>query len=154
MEEVNLVQKWIDTDKKLYDTLVAIQNEDDDKRKQAELVFLRVPKMYNLPVFTEDNEDDKFLSSVYEQLALLNYLEPEGDIRGRVLSSIFHVKEDYLVDMKLVYKKQFNNEKPPANFSGIGYKGNGIDVLPVFVMEGQSWFDLGCNYFTKEIDLI
>lgn len=56
--------------------------------------------------------------------------------------------------MELFYNKQFDDKELLVNFLEIGYKGNAIDVLPVFVMEEQSWFDLGCNYFTKEIDLI
>ncbi len=154
MEEHNLIQKWIDTDKRLFDTLVDIQNTEKNETKQAELAFLRIPKMYGLPTFPEDNEDGEFLSSVYEQLGLLNYLEPEEDIRGHVLSAIFYVKENYLVGINFVYQKKFNNEEPPSHFTGIGYKGDSIDVLPVFVMKGQSWFDLGCKYFTKEVDMI
>lgn len=154
MEEENLVQNWIDTDKMLFDTLVEIQNIEENDRKQAELAFQRISKMYNLPLYPEDNENGKFLSSVYETLALLNYLEPDGDIRGHVLSSIFNVKEGYVIDMSLVYQKKFNNEEAPADFIGIGYKGEVVDVLPIFVMKEQSWFDLGCKYFTKEIDLI
>lgn len=152
MEEENLVQKWIDTDKKLFETLVEIQNLERDEHKQAELAFFKIPKMYNLPTFPEDNEDSKFLSSVYEQLGFLNYLEPDGDIRGHVLSAIFYVKENYLIDMNFVYQKKINNEEPPIDFKGMGYKGDNIKVLPVFVMKGQSWFELGCKYFVKRED--
>lgn len=56
--------------------------------------------------------------------------------------------------MELFYNKQFDDKKLLVNFLEIGYKGNGIGVLPVFVTEGKSWFDLGYNYFTKEINLI
>ncbi|MGG8498137.1 hypothetical protein ACQY1Q_17180 [Tenacibaculum sp. TC6] len=152
MEEENLIEKWVYTDKKLYDTLLEIQEKGGSDLEQAESIFLRVPKMYNLPVFPEDNEDDKFVSSIYEQLALLNYLEVEDNIGGNVLSSIFFIKENYLVDMELVYYKKFGSKEPPANFLGIGYKRKGIDDLPIFVMKGEDWVDLGCKYFTIKVD--
>lgn len=92
MEDENLVQKWIDSDKRLSDTLVEIENEEVSEIKQAEIAFNKIPKMYGLPSFPEDNEDEKFHSSVYEQLGLLNFLEPESQIKGKVLSSIFFIK--------------------------------------------------------------
>lgn len=56
--------------------------------------------------------------------------------------------------MDFVYIKQFGTEEPPVDFLGIGYKGNGVAVTPVFVMKGESWFDLGCKYFTKIVDIL
>lgn len=154
MEEENLVQNWIDTDKKLYDVLVEIQSSVKDEKEQAELAFYRISEIYQLPKMPEDNEEELFHSTVYEQLALLNFMEPQDNIKARVLTSLFFVKENYVVGMNFVYEKKFGNNEPPSNFVGIGYKGDIPYVVPVFVMKGQSWYELGCKYFTKEVDII
>lgn len=151
MQQANLIQEWVNSDKKLYDILVEIQREEKDVKKQASLALHKIPKMYGLPTFPEDNENDDFPSSVYEILGFHNFLEPDGDIRGHVLSSIFYVKEGYEIDMSLVFQKKFGSGTPPEDFTGIGYKGEGIEASIVFVMKNQSWYDLECKYFIKKI---
>lgn len=35
---------------------------------------------------------------------------------------------------------------------GLGFRNTGSRVELVFVKYGESWVDLGCRYFTREID--
>jgi hypothetical protein len=146
------VHKWLEIDKKLSNKLVEIQNSTNDKLKQAEMAFWEISEMYNLPKLPGDNEEAKAYCTVYEQLAFLNFLEPDVDLRGHVLSAIFYVKNDFIIDINDVFQKQFGNSDSLKILTGIGYREFSVDVKPIFVMKDENWLDKGCKYFTKPID--
>jgi len=54
--------------------------------------------------------------------------------------------------MRFVYDKYSSEGGDPKKIFGIGYRNEGVKVELVFVKKGESWFDLGCKYFTREID--
>lgn len=152
--EINPVQNWVENDKKLADVLVEIQQMPISINEQAEVTFHKISEMYNAPKLPEDieeSETDEMIEAtcVYEQLGLLKYMEPETDLRGHVLSAIFFVKNDYRVDLELVYKKEFGNIVP-KNVC-IGFKGDNTNVEIMFVKQGDNWLDLECKMFIKSV---
>ena len=95
--------------------------------------------------------DDETNSCVYEQLGILKYLEPEEDLRGQVLTAIYFLKFDYRTDAAFIFEKYPSINKD--EIAGIGFKGENSKVELVLVKKGQSWFDLGCTYFTRYEEL-
>jgi len=125
---------------------------DKSPEEQAGFAFDRLCEIYDLPKMPEDLEryesyyekngiDDP--RSVFEEHTLLKFLEPNDDPRGLVLSSIYHVKNNFGVDYINVAEKEYGNEIPEN--CQIGIKGDGLNGQVIFPeKEGKSWFDLGC----------
>ncbi|MDX1286185.1 MAG: hypothetical protein R3182_14280, partial [Draconibacterium sp.] len=146
-------------DKKLYDLLVEIQSMEKSENEQAEIAFNRLCELYDLPKMPNDTEkyesyyeDNNILNprSVFEEHALLKFMEPNDDPRGIVLSAVYHVKNNVGVDYQDIALKEFG-KKIPKDLQ-IGIQGSGINGIVVFPhKEGKSWFDLGCIVNTKLI---
>lgn len=155
MEE-NLVQNWIDTDKKLYDLIMEIESTGKSFPEQAELAFEKLSKVYNIPRMPTDISDEEFEDdeefddvtdprSLFEEHALIKYLAGEDeDPRSVVLSAAFHLLNDYRVDLFQVAEKEFGEDIPEK--CKIGIKGDGFSGEVVFPQkESKSWFELGCK---------
>ncbi len=155
--EIDPLQEWINTDKKLSSILVEIQEMPISVEEQAEVAFHRISEAYNIPKTpqntdfeNEDNDEEEIEpTSVYQHLGLIRYLEPDDDPRGLVLSAIFFAKENLEVDYDLVFAKAQNEGFIKEEITGIGFLGKNYNVKIVFVKNTESWFDLGCTFFIK-----
>ena len=155
----NLIEKWINEDKQLYDLVVEIQSMDKSEIEQAEIAFIRLCELYDLPKMPVDTKryesyyDENDISnprSVFEEHALIKFMDPNNDPRGMVLSAVYNVKNNVGVDYNHVAEIEFENEIPKD--LQIGIKGNGIDGTVLFPQkEGKSWVDLGCIVLNKLI---
>ena len=153
------IQEWIDSDTTLSNLLLEIEKMSDSIKEQAEIAFHKVSEVYKVAKLPEDNDCDDYedqdeleyteKTSVYEQLGLLKYLEPNEDLRGLVLSAIYFVKNGYTTDIDEVMLKKFGENIP--NDVSVGFKGDNTNVEIVFILQGQNWVDLGCKMFTKYI---
>jgi len=154
------IQDWINSEKDLANLLIEIEKMSDSFKEQAEITFNKVCEIYKLPKLPQDivdneeyetQEEDKYEgeTSVYEQLGLLKYLMPNEDLRGLVLNAIYFVKNGYVTDIEEVMLKKFGDNIPDE--VGFGFRGENTDVEIVFVLQGESWFDLGCKMFTKYV---
>lgn len=151
------ITEWINSDTQLYNCIIDIESKYQSHDEQAEAAFHKISELFNVPknpedIIEEEENEDEFeeyveQTSVYEQLGLLKYLQPNEDLRGLVLTAIYFVKNGYITDIDEVISKKFGNNIPDD--VGIGFKGDNTNVEIVFVTKGQSWFDLGCKMFTK-----
>ena len=148
---MNLIEKWINTDKKLYNLITEIESLDISLVEKAEIAFEKLAKLYNIPRMPEDirNEEDENKISLFEEHALIKFMADENeDPRGMVLSAAFHLLNDYRVDLFQVAEKGFGGRIPEA--CKIGIRGEGYYGEVVFPQkEAQSWFDLGCVVITQ-----
>ena len=153
----NEIQKWIEEDSELSNMLVEIQKNSLAIEDQAKEAFIKVTELYNLPLMPGDKERyaEEYekrgifnARSVFEEHTILNFLDPEDDPRGRVLSAIFHVQKDLQVDYRYVAEKQFGKEIPKDLL--IGIRGEGLKGEIVFpLLEGKTWTELGCMVCAK-----
>ncbi len=146
------LQEWIEKDPKLSALLVEIQEKPISIVKQAELAYHEIPKLIGIPKdnFDENYDPEESVSefgndSLYQQLGYINYMNPNADPRGRVLTAAYLVKHNVTVELKDVLQK-FKQECN-KNCVGIGFVGESIAVKLVFVQENESWFDLGCKMY-------
>ncbi|WP_412468546.1 hypothetical protein [Pedobacter sp. KLB.chiD] len=148
-------EQWIQNDQKLNDLLVKIQSTEKPPLQQAEMAFNELSNLYDLPKMPEDL--DRYEAyyesngitdprSVYEEAALIKFLEPNDDPRGIVLLAVYHVKHAIGVDLLDVFKK--NSKRLPGN-PKLGIKGEGINTSIVFIKENDSWHDLDCKVVLK-----
>ena len=148
----NLIEKWIYSDKKLYNLIAEIDSLDKTLIEKAEIAFEKLSKLYNIPRMPEDvdNEDDEEeRRSLFEEHALIKFLANEKeDPRGIVLSAAFHLLNNYRVDLFKVAQKGFGKKLPEK--CKIGIRGEGYYGEVVFPQkESVSWFDLGCKVMTQ-----
>jgi len=144
-------EQWVKKDRKLNDLLVEIQSTDSPPFEQAELAFDKLCALYNLPKMPEDLAQFEAYyerkgidapRSVYEEAALLKFLEPHDDPRGVIVLAVFHVKNDIGVDLKDVFAQA--PDKLPE-IPRLGIRGEGLDTEIIFIKDNENWFDLGCK---------
>jgi len=155
------IDNWIEEDKNLQKIIQEIERKTTSVKEQAELAFHSVSDYFNVPKLpddkdetdeVEDGEDyDETNSSVYEQLGILKYLEPQEDLRGNILTAIYFLVFGYRTSVDFIFEKYLEINK--NEILGIGYKGKNSEVEIILVKKGESWFDLGCSYFTKYLEL-
>jgi len=144
-------EQWIQNDQKLNDLLVKIHSTEKSAFQQAEIAFNELSDLYDLPKMPEDL--DRYEAyyesngvtdprSVYEEAALLKFLEPNDDPRGVVLLAIYHVEHAIGVNLLHVFKK--NSKKLPKN-PQLGIKGEGINTSIIFIKDSERWYDLDCK---------
>ena len=152
----NLIDNWINNDRKLYDLIIEIESTNKSLVEQAEMAFEKLAKLYNIPRMPSDINDEEFdydedleLRSLFEEHALIKFLtEKNEDPRGIVLSAAFHLLNDYRVDLFQVAEKEFGKKIPEE--CKIGIKGDGYNGEIVFPQkESKSWVDLGCVIMTQ-----
>ena len=148
---MNLIEKWINTDKKLYNLITEIEPLDISLVEKAAIAFEKLAKLYNIPRMPEDilDDEDENKRSLFEEHALIKFMADENeDPRGMVLSAAFHLLNDYRVDLFQVAEKGFG-KRIPENCK-IGIRGEGYYGEVVFPQkETQSWTGLGCVVMTQ-----
>lgn len=154
----NQLEEWIQSDKVLADKLSELDSSGLSIHDQARKAFHYLSETYQLPKYPKelDQQDPEAMQdeycnlpiSVIEQIALLRFGEPEStDPRYLVLKSVYLVKHKLVIDLSEELAEYLNGDE----LQGFGYRGEDIDVELVPVKKGESWFDKGCNFFTKEV---
>ncbi|GEP52297.1 hypothetical protein FNO01nite_29690 [Flavobacterium noncentrifugens] len=133
------ISEWIKSDLELYNTIMEIESTTKSQDRQAEMAFNKICELYSLPKYPEDldnyleslgDKQDGEIRSVYEEYALIKFLNPNANKRTLVLSAIYNVKNFFAVDIKDVISKmesQFGSVK----FIGIEGEMVNTDVIPV-----------------------
>ncbi|PKQ43516.1 hypothetical protein [Confluentibacter flavum] len=136
--EKNPVDNWINKDKKLNDLIIEIESTEKTLTEKAEIAFEKLSEFYKIPRMPTDIVEDEFEAddeldgltdqrSLFEEHTLIKYLADESeDPRGMVLSTAFHLLNDYRVDLFQVAEKEFGKSIPEKCKIGIiveGYNG-------------------------------
>jgi len=147
--EVNPIQSWAEGDPKLLALINEISQTQLPIEEQAEMAFHKVSALYALPKLPEDAQEiegstGEEVISVYQELGLVKFLEPDDDIRGLVLVALYNVLNKVTVGLDEVYKKAGMKKE-----RGICFTGENSKVMISFLEENASWFDSGCNLYLK-----
>jgi hypothetical protein len=72
---VNLIEKWINTDKKLYNLITEIESLDISLVEKAAIAFEKLAKLYNIPRMPEDilDDEDENKRSLFEEHAFNSF---------------------------------------------------------------------------------
>lgn len=149
----NSFEEWFNSDLKLK----AIINEIDKSGKpfidQAKEAFYRLSELYNLPKFPGDAANKikgvRYHRTVFEEVGILRYLEPDDDPRGIVTSVVYNIKNQLYVDIKLCAERHFGSlDKIPDEYS-IYYSGQDADSKLCFLNDGESWDKEGVNFLAR-----
>jgi len=154
--QVPSLEEWVDSDQNLNEKTTELFESDLSVEEQAREALTYLIKNYNLPEMPLDLEDREGVEgieyrpiSVYEQIAQLKFANPENnDPRYLVMTSAYLIKHGLSID----FSEQLQAFLGNSVLLGIGYRGEDIleaELIPV--KKGESWFELGCTYFTKDV---
>ncbi len=143
----NPIQEWINSDSKLFNLIVKIQDQNESPEIQAELAFKEISDLYNIPKMPEDviQKKDSISRSLFEEHALIKFLAPKNeDPRGLVLSAVYNIINRKTIDYIEIANKEYKGNLP--ELSQIGIRGNNFNSEVVFFeKETNDWTELGCK---------
>lgn len=156
--QVPTLEEWVDSDQNLNEKTTELFESNLPVEAQAREAINYLIKNHNLPEMPLDLEDRVGVEvedtsyqpvSIYEQIAQLKFANPENnDPRYLVLTSAYLIKHRLSIDFSAQLKAFLGN----SELLGLGYRGEDIlaaELIPV--KKGESWVELKCNYFTKEV---
>ena len=151
------LQEWVSLNPEIEELLFEIQNMPIPIQDQAQIAFDRLAELLGLmkdpgEINQNENKDEDNESqsqrSLFEEHALLKYLEPDNDPRSLVLSSVFHLFNGAGVAYEDIANKRYDGVIPQDCI--IGIRGQGINSEVVFPREeNASWYELGCKTAIK-----
>ena len=132
------IGKWIKSDLELYNTIMKIESITKSQDRQAKIAFDELCELYTLPKYPEDldalekigNNQKGEIRSVYEEYALMKFLNPQADKRTLVLSAVYNVKNFFAIDIKDVISK-LEHQHGKIKFFGIEGEMVHTDIVPV-----------------------
>lgn len=156
----NIIEDWLEQDKELLSIILSIDSRTRDEYDAALLAFKEVAEYLVIPKQPEDFTEKMYEEheklgfdaprSVLEELALVNYLFPDEDIRGNVMVALYNVQhKNYLdyEDAAVVYFDGYENI--PEQYM-IYFFGDAIDAKLSFDLpEGKTWVEAGAKLAAK-----
>ena len=153
------LEDWINSDSELSSILKKIELEGKTDIERARIAFHVLAEKYSLPKYPDDVFDRETVQvgdfhfydpiSLYEVLGKIKFSEPnQTDIKSEVLMAVFLVKNKF----EPIFSEELDEYLGDDELFGFAYKGIDVEVELIPVKVGESWFDLGCTFFTKDID--
>lgn len=156
----NVIADWFERDKDLQNIVLSIDSRTSDEYEAAKFAFDEAADYLGLPKQPEDvteemsEEHDKLgldsPRSVFHELALINYLFPDEDIRGNVMLALFNIQHKSYVDYEEVAVVFFEEyENIPIEYT-IYFFGSAIDAKISFDLpKGTTWVEAGAKMAVK-----
>lgn len=133
---------WIEKDQKLSDLLKSIKTKYPSQREQALAIFHQVPALLKLPkvdgditeeIYDQYAELDIEPHTVFQELAVVNYLSPKLEITDRVLLACFLVNSKKSADIYAAAQMHFGYRKVPTPLA-VWFFGKDIDAIISFAL--------------------
>lgn len=152
------LEEWVESEEELKQKIAELSESELPAEEQARALLNYLLETFQLPkspldITDRDWEDtgDSWYQpiSIFEQIAQLRFVEPENnDPRYLVLNSAYLIKHKLIIDLSQELGEFLGEEE----LQGLGYRGENIlDAELIPVKKGESWAELGCSSFTKEI---
>lgn len=160
MQENHLpsLEEWVDSDQNLNEKTTELFESNLPVEEQAREALNYLIKNYYLAEMPLDLEDREGVVvngtiyqpiSIYEQIAQLKFANPENnDPRYLVLNAAYLIHHKLVIDLSQELGEYLGKDE----MQGLGYRGEDIleaELIPI--KKGESWFDKGCTFFTKEV---
>lgn len=156
----NPIDVWYSTDSKLKEVIDRIGSSGKSALDQAKEAFFELSELYGLHKYPDEiteedykNYEDEGIDSprtVFEEVGIVRYLEPNDDPRGVVLFALYNVKNRGYVNIDDCAEKHFGKGKIPQSYV-VYYTGQDAESKLNFLKEGESWTKEGVKYASKII---
>jgi hypothetical protein len=151
------LEEWVESESKLNRKISELYESELSPEAQARELLAYLVATYKLPLNPMEVEDREWQDAVdswyvpismLEQVAQLKFVKPENnDPRYLVLNAAYLIHHKLVFDMALEMGAYLGDDE----LQGLGYRGDDVfeaELIPV--KKGDSWFDKGCTFFTKE----
>ena len=159
MVKGNPVDNWYNSDTKLKAIIDSISQQDKTALEQAADAFELVSNAYDLPKFPDsftqelydkyEAEGVDFPRSVFEEVGILRFLEPNDDPRGIVLCALYNTLHRTYTDRSICALRHFGSKQKIPKEYMIYYTGDNAESKLNFLATGESWAKPGIKYALK-----
>ena len=152
------MEEWVNSEPDLNKKTSELFESDLPIEIQAIEVLQYLVQVYTLPQTPldidngeEESDQDSSYSpiSLFELIAQLKFADPENnDPRYLVMTASYLLKHKLVIDISQEMGEYLGDDE----LLGFGYKGEDIfaaELVPV--RKGESWSELGCRFFIKEV---
>lgn len=157
----NEIENWISSDKGILDILTSIDEQSLDEKEAAEKAFYQIGSYLKLPLKPADITEEDY-DSAYDQnfepravlieLAMINYMFSDLNIKGNVLEALYNVHHKCCIDFYEVVAIHFGDESRIPAEQCIYFFGDSIDARLSFTLpKGVSWVEAGAKLMVKVI---
>lgn len=155
----NPIDLWYSSDEELKGIIDALSVSGKSPDDQAKDAFYMLSDIYQLHRFPNDITEDDFRKykeegidnprTVFEEVGILRYLEPDDDPRGVILCALYNIKNRTYVDINFCAERHFGNrENIPLSYM-IYYTGQDVDSKLCFLGDGELWAKEDVKYASK-----
>lgn len=151
------LEEWVESESKLNRKISELYESELSPEAQARELLAYLVATYKLPLTPMEVDDREWQDagdswyppiSMLEQVAQLKFVEPENnDPRYLVLNAAYLIHHKLVINMAPEMGAYLGDDE----LQGLGYCGNDVfeaELIPI--KKGESWFDKGCSFFTKE----
>jgi hypothetical protein len=146
---------WYNSDEKVKNIIDRLSSSGMTNEEQAAAAFEEMSDAFDLPKYGHNFTDAHYAHyeelgmdtprSVFEEAAIIRYLEPDDDPRGVVMLAIYHVYNGIQVPMEECAEKHFGGKgKIPQQYM-VCFLGENVDGKLHFLDQGESWMELGAR---------
>jgi len=152
------LEEWVDSELELNKKTTELFESDlsiEEQGIEALQYLVQVYRLPQTPLDLEDGEEESDQDSSYspismfELVAQLKFADPENnDPRYLVMTGAYLIKNKLVIDISQELREYLGDDE----LQGLGYRGEDIleaELVPV--KKGESWSELGCRFFTKEV---
>ena len=157
--ESNAIVEWINSDEKLKNIIERISNSGLTEKEQADIAFDEITDAYGLPKYPDSFTEEDYKRyeeegidnprSVFEEVGIIHYLEPEDDPRGIVLFAIYNIKNKVCIDINEASRRHFRSKKKIPSSYMIYFIGDKSSTMLHYLEDGKSWVETGAKYAAK-----
>lgn len=158
----NPIDEWYFSDEKLKSTIDTLSSSGKSPFDQAKEAFYKISKLYGLPKYPEDISEDDYKKyeeegidnprTVFEEVGIIRYLEPNDDPRGVVLFALYNIKNRTYMDINFCAERHFGSKKKIPDSYMVYYTGQDADSKIHFLKAGESWAKEGVKYASKVLN--
>ena len=155
----NPIDIWYSSDERLKNIIDTLSLSGNTPFEQAKEAFYQISELYNLHKYPDDITEDDYKKyeeegldnprTVFEEIGIIRYLEPEDDPRGVVLFALYNIKNRRYMNIEFCAERHFGNKKNIPNNYIVYYTGQDADSRLNFLLDGESWVKEGVKYASK-----
>ena len=155
----NPIDNWYLSDEKLKSIIDTLSLSGKSPFEQAKEAFYQISEFYNLHKYPDDITEDDYKRyveegldnprTVFEEVGIIRYLEPEDDPRGVVLFALYNIKNRTYMDIGSCAEKHFGSKKKIPDSYMVYYTGQDADCKLNFLSAGDTWNKEGVKYASK-----
>lgn len=153
----NPIENWIMEDGVITDILTSIEHSSLNDADAAEKVFYQIGNYLKLPLLPADISEEDYDSNdepraVLIELAVINYMYSNEDIKGNVMLALYNIYNKCYTDFEEASAIHFGDESKIPGEHFIYFFGNSVDARLSFSLpKEQTWVEAGAKLIVEVI---